>query len=315
MPNPTEDCFRALAIGSPDHILVATDLTDADYLLPHAIAQAKAYGADITLIHAISPPPIGAGTISYADEPKRDHDARLVMAGLKQQIEAHGVTCRTICPHGFANDVIREALERMGTGRLIMGTHGRTKLKQIALGSVTNSILTMASVPVFVVGPGARPAGRQSTPLKIVHPVSFIGDYIESARLAFDVANAYGSELVLLHVLDRGAPERADSIRAARWAENALRRLLSDERDSMPVVHVKVVAGDLVKEILNAVDETEADWIVMGMDGAFPLFHFRDSAAYRVTAAARCPVLILRHPPSRIDKTYTKEDNVASVIR
>ena len=39
----------------PDKILVATDLGDTDYLIPHAVAQARACGSALTLVHVIPP--------------------------------------------------------------------------------------------------------------------------------------------------------------------------------------------------------------------------------------------------------------------
>jgi nucleotide-binding universal stress UspA family protein len=80
-----------------------------------------------------------------------------------------------------------------------------------------------------------------------------------------------------------------------------LESLLSDfdEDDSIPAVRVRVTFGDPVKEILKAADEIEADWIVMGVGESCARFHFRDRTAYMVTAAAHCPVLALRHTPSK----------------
>jgi len=40
--------------AKPGRIVLASDLTDLDFLLPHAIAQAKAYGATLTLAHAVA---------------------------------------------------------------------------------------------------------------------------------------------------------------------------------------------------------------------------------------------------------------------
>ena len=44
------------ALVQPRQILVATDLCDSNYLLPVAIAQAKATGAHLTLVHAFINP-------------------------------------------------------------------------------------------------------------------------------------------------------------------------------------------------------------------------------------------------------------------
>jgi nucleotide-binding universal stress UspA family protein len=316
MPSTAEDRIRALA--SPDHILVATDLTDTDYLLPHAIAQARNCGARLTLVHAITPPevqPVESGATAYINETKRDRDARLMLMELKRQIEGHGLVCNTVCRHGFASDVIHEELERTGAKRLIVGTHGRGKLGQMMLGSLANDLLKSVRVPVFTVGPGARSAGRQSRPQRILHPVSFTGDYIESLHLAFDLAQTYKAELTLLHVLPLDIiRETVNPARTFAWAEKALRSLLPDTDDPAPGIHTKVVAGDLVKEIMSTAAETEADLIVVGMDGALPLFHFRDSTAYKVTAAAHCPVLAFHHAQPRKEAKHEEADRFAGVI-
>lgn len=54
----------------PEKILVATDLADADYLIPHAVAQARACGSALTLVHVIPPGqavPLDASAIPYLD--------------------------------------------------------------------------------------------------------------------------------------------------------------------------------------------------------------------------------------------------------
>ena len=45
----------ATSFAAPGKIVVSTDLTDTEYLLPHAIAQAKASGASLILVHAVLP--------------------------------------------------------------------------------------------------------------------------------------------------------------------------------------------------------------------------------------------------------------------
>ena len=62
---------KPATLAAPDQILVATDLTDTEYLLPHAIAQAHASGAQVTLVHVILPSdivPAEAGALPSMDE-------------------------------------------------------------------------------------------------------------------------------------------------------------------------------------------------------------------------------------------------------
>src|SRR5271165_6694899 len=96
MQNSTAQRFHTLNFAAPQLILVATDLTDSDYLVPYVVAQAKASNARVTLVHAITPAnlfPIEAGAIAYGDQEIVDRDARAVLLKISGQIEAHGVVC------------------------------------------------------------------------------------------------------------------------------------------------------------------------------------------------------------------------------
>src|SRR5271163_4071542 len=136
MQNSTAHRFHTLNFAAPQRILVATDLTDSDYLVPYVVAQAKASNARVTLVHAIAPAnsfPAEAGAIAYGDRDCIDRDARAVLLKMAWQIEAHGIVCNIDVQHGFASDVVRQALLDTRATRLIIGTHGRGKLGQLAL--------------------------------------------------------------------------------------------------------------------------------------------------------------------------------------
>lgn len=80
MQELVETLFKKCALAVPDRILVATDLTDLEYLIPHAIAQATASPAHISLVHAVIPPdslPVEAAAISYIDASKINRDVQL----------------------------------------------------------------------------------------------------------------------------------------------------------------------------------------------------------------------------------------------
>jgi nucleotide-binding universal stress UspA family protein len=312
-----ESRFWKGACAAPDRIIVATDLTDSDYLVPHAIAQAKASSAHVTLVHAIIPSdsvPIDTGAVPYVDWEKIDRDVHFMLLGIARQIESQGISCDVYTEHGFAADVIREKIRSSGATRLIMGTHGRGKFAQIALGSVANELLRSVEVPVFAVGPYARGLGEHDTPRKILYPVSLFGDEAGHVGFAIDLAQTYRAELTLLYVLDREVEAGMNCERTLAWAENALAALAPNGADLVPPVHTSAIAGDLVEEILNAATRTNADWIVLGVDGAYPFWPFRDTTAYKVAAAAKCPVLTIRHAAHRVERAKMEEYRPAAVI-
>ena len=60
----TDRQLSSRVFTAPDKIIVATDLTDLDYLIPYAIAQCKACGASLVLSHVI--PPVESGSLEAA---------------------------------------------------------------------------------------------------------------------------------------------------------------------------------------------------------------------------------------------------------
>ncbi|MGB0122695.1 MAG: universal stress protein [Silvibacterium sp.] len=317
MQNLNEKPFQKRIFAAPDRILVATDLTDTDFLVPHVIAQAKASGARVTLIHAVGPSdslPIEPAAIACFDELRIDREVRSTLRGIFRQIESHGIVCDVAVRHGYAADVILEEINRTQAARLIMGTHGRGKFAQIALGSVVKQLLRTVDIPIFAVGPHTRASAEHITPRKILHPVSLVGNYPESVCFAIDLAQSYRAELILLHVL---GPDTGKSINPGRtldWARNAMSALLPNADDLVPPVRSISTYGNLVEEILSNAISTKADWIVLGVNGKFPLSPFQETTAYKVLAAAKCPVLILRHQPNRVEWTTRTETRFAGVI-
>ena len=303
------------AFVNPARILVATDLTDGNYLVPHAVAQAKASGARVMLIHAVPPAnafPMPAGLAPYPDEARCEREVQLQLEGMARQIEQQGVSCDIFFQHGPAPEVISYKVKSTRAMRLIMGSHGRGKLGQMVLGSVANELLGNVDVPVFVVGPHA--CGTVATPRKILHPVSLTGDYKKSAEIAFDLARLYNAQLTLLHVLDPDAEPTISRERSLVWSEKALLALLANGIGLTVSVQARAAYGNLVQEILNAATQTNADWIILGVDGGFHSLPFQNSNAYKVIAAASCPVLTIRHEPSKLkDKERTEEVRIEEV--
>lgn len=315
MQKALENRFQKCTLAAPDRILVATDLIDTKYLVPHAVAQARATGAQVTLVHAIPPSDlmvIDPDAIPYVDRSKILRDARVEMLGMARQIESQGVACDTAVREGRASEVIREELGRIDATRLILGTHGRGKLGQLVLGSVAQELISRVDIPVFVVGPYAHDPVQHATPRRILHPVSLMGDYQESVDLALDIAQTYRAELTLLHVLDRDVAKNVNPQRTLEWAKNALVALVPDGTKLVPPAHTMVTTGKLAEEVLKAADHTNANWIVLGADGAYRFWPFNESAAYKVLTAANCPVLTLRHEPYRAEVRNLEEVHFTS---
>jgi len=301
-------CFQLRALAAPDRILVATDLTDIHHLVPHAITQAKASSAHVTLLHAM---PVEAGPMLEAVEAKENRDTKSILHSLHREIESQGIACGVIARHGFAPDLVREEIKNTGASRLIMGTHGRKHLAHVALGSVADELIRTIDIPIFAVGPHAHTDVDHSAPRKILNPVSLTGDYANSVCFAIDLAQLYKAQLTLLHVLDPDVEECINPDRTLTWAKNALTALVPSSMDLVPPIQASVISGNLIEVIMATAAITKPDWIVLGVTDDHPLGRLRNSTAYKVLVSAECPVLTLPHRPDPKESRKRQKDDIA----
>lgn len=305
MQKLVESQFEKCMFAAPDRILVATDLTDVDSLVPHAIAQAKICSAKLTFIHVIPPAqairsqrdanPCSAN--SYHDPAKIIRDARLALLGVERQVEMQGIPCETRALQGSVREVIAREIRKTDSCRLIIGTHGCSSTGRPMLGSVASDLLISIDVPVMVVGHGARELVEHSVPRRILHPVSLMDIDHSSMQLPLNVAQTCRAELTLLHVIDPDLMTCINPERVIEWAGARLKSMVPDT-DLMPKVNTRICYGETAEEILKAAEQTQTDLILLGSSG-HSSWSFNESVAYRVLSASSCPVLTYTHEPYR----------------
>jgi nucleotide-binding universal stress UspA family protein len=140
--------------GGP--VIAATDFSDA--ALPAVrwgAAEASRRGVKFVLLHSIDlfVPPLDSpeGSISQMTvtliEARRE-EALARMAPIEAEFKPSGGVLLT---EGPADDAILGAAERLGAELVVVGTHGRTGLRRLALGSVAEGVVRRAHCSVMVV--------------------------------------------------------------------------------------------------------------------------------------------------------------------
>jgi len=135
-----------------EKILVALDgSANSDRALDQALSMAGVCNSKIFVISVVD---IFPETIEIAPaiEEKASEKVRKLLQKAKARAAKENIPCETIAhmgpqPHEF---IVQEAKEK-GIDLIIMGTHGRTGLKKLLMGSVTQKVIGHAPCAVMVI--------------------------------------------------------------------------------------------------------------------------------------------------------------------
>jgi len=139
-------------------LLVPTDFSPGSRLATdYAIGLARRLGASIHLLHVVEDPSVaGLFTEAYVDlaliRKERRCDARHRMNGLLSQLGGVPMTDE-IASGPVAQTIAGIAADR-GADFIVMGTHGRTGLAHVLVGSVAEQVIRIAGCPVLTVREG-----------------------------------------------------------------------------------------------------------------------------------------------------------------
>ena len=140
-------------------ILFPTDFSHfGDEALRWATSLARDSGATMIIVHVEEPPMAYGGGELYigTDDTNRDE----LKHALVQVVPAdHNVPFEHKLLVGDPATAIVQAAEEEGADLIVMGTHGRTGLTRLLMGSVAEAVVRKAKCPVLTVKhPSAVPA-------------------------------------------------------------------------------------------------------------------------------------------------------------
>jgi nucleotide-binding universal stress UspA family protein len=301
----------------PSVLLVATDLSDLDRLMPFALEQALETKARLILLHVLAPAtPMSADTVGmpYCDPAGSLEVALEALSPCCELARRHNIACNAVAREGHAARQIEEAIREFQADRILLGTRSRTKLGKLLLGSVAEQVLRSANIPVITVGPEAHlPVAPDGHKRVVLHATTLRETSRPSAALACQIAASQGATLVLLHVLpplDEPTSEWTGRSGQPSGLDNAALhelRVLAGQTGAgcCSAVEAHVVHGNPSIEILAGAVERQATLIVLGATDRSAFQNLtRDRTIYQVLAHARCPVLTLREPQGKLHSGF-----------
>ena len=139
-------------------ILVPTDFSiPSEEAVDYAAAIAARFGATVHLIHVVHDPMAaqGAWEVYLPDSPHvretRHRDAKDRLWSIASSHETAGVRMTSEVRFGSPMEEILAAATAYGCDLIVMGTHGRTGLPHLLLGSIAERVIRTAPCPVLAV--------------------------------------------------------------------------------------------------------------------------------------------------------------------
>jgi len=289
----------------PTHtILYPADLSETSpRVFELACALARDHGARLIVLH-VQLPPVGTAEVIERRDPQAYYDGVWQELRRLQAPAANILVEHQLAVGRPAGEILRVARESQA-GLIVMGTHGRSGLGRLVMGSVAEAVVREASCPVLTAkfpaadaSAGARHAGLVQT---ILHPTDFSSEAQGAFELACALARDYGARLVVVHVKpippllgsEFGAvfpPEPAD-VYDSLWQQLSHAR---PRNTATPVAH-HLCEGDAAAQILQLASDCKCDLIVMGTHGRTGVGRLLlGSVAEAVVRRAPCPVLTVK---------------------
>jgi nucleotide-binding universal stress UspA family protein len=186
---------------------------------------------------------------------------------------------------------------------ICIGTHGRSGLSRLALGSVAERVVQRSKCPVLVAHAGAK-STRDVAIRRILVPVDF-GDFTTpTLAAAGDLARKVAAPIDLVHVIADIVPARSEipiAYREIEVSHREIRKWADQELARLDVAGVKVtrhvLCGNPFEQIVNYAGEHGVDLICLATHGRTGIVHwFLGSVAEMVVRKASCSVLVMPHP-------------------
>ena len=272
-------------------ILLVTDFSPcSEAAVPVARLLAESYGGSVTAAHVI-----------LRDEDLGPAEAVIgtpeELAAIAENQMTAFLTRNSL---GEAESIItsgpfEEAIATLVTERefdgVVIGTHGRTGVGKLLLGSVAQRVFNSAPCPVVTVSSKARTSSCMGTKLNKILYATDLSDLSKRALpYALSLAKSNSAELLLAYAPEASVHDEG--------LDQDLAELVASAGRSWSRLAQLSIAGDPASGIVTLAVGGEVDLIVIGAErlseGPLHRFNVPFTTVYQIVANAPCPVLRVR---------------------
>lgn len=284
------------------HILAATDFSPGAVPAVEAAARwAAQCGASLSIVNVFDPSPPAASLLpedlvtTFSVEARSRAESKLAtvresFAGATAEVVAHSRAATGICEHARTE----------ATDLIVVGTHGRSGLTRILLGSVAEHVARQAHCAVLAVRPGVD---LQQFPRHVMVCTDMSAAADAGVVLGAAVAQAFDASATLAFVHDNSWWDNlADP--TSRRIDETLRAKLTQLRDARFGANARAAflrSDNPPDAIVRGAVQENVDLIVLATHGHTGVRRLViGSVAERVARDASCPVLVARVAPDLV---------------
>jgi nucleotide-binding universal stress UspA family protein len=215
-----------------DTILVPLDGSQlADCVLPHVLAIARPFDAEITLLRVLEKNYAGASTqmfdlLNWQINKTR---AALYLDKIQARLEKSNIRVQTQVLEGLIAESITEYAQNQGMKLIILSSHGRHGITQWGISSVTQKIILSAQTSLLVVRARAGELAEAPVYRHILVPLDGSQRAENVLPIITHLANFHKSQIHLTRVIQ--TPEMARQMPPAREDIELSNRVVERNRE------------------------------------------------------------------------------------
>lgn len=139
-------------------LLVGVDCSDcSDRALKYAADRAEKFKVQLIVTHVIDWSPFSFNTPQENEERHKRREAELdraheeIVDPIVSKLRERGIFARGVIRHGHPAETLNAVAEEFGATNIIIGKTGSSRIRTQLFGSVANTLIQVANLPVTVV--------------------------------------------------------------------------------------------------------------------------------------------------------------------
>jgi len=289
-------------------IICATDFSDiSNQAIPYGAALANEFGAKLYVCHIIDLSSVAIyGEFQLDPVGLQSRIKKDAQDQLEEMLGNQAANWEPLITVGQTADEICRLVEENDVDLVITATRGRSGIKRLILGSVTERLMRTLPCPLLVVQGPEKPSliswDKEIRLKKILVGCDFSADSALAFQNALSLAQEFQSELHLMHVLETPAYQELAKPSNQLSGEiqddlqdlliKKLQEMVPEEARNWCVPQTVLKDGRPYEELAKYAESNEIDLIVLGIRGhGLVKTMFLGSTTDRVVRHSPCPVL------------------------